>query len=139
MNEQELAELKRRVDANDPNAMYLYAELVRATDPREADKFTILAAQLGNPQAAEKIGDKYLADGDVETAAHYFKTGANAGISDCAVKLAVIDMANNETAAVRELENLAEMGVSSACVALASYYKSQGNRRESAFWRSLVK
>lgn len=132
-------ELKARVDADDPQAMYEYAELIRAEDPKEADKYIMLAAQLGDPNAAERLGDKYMDEGDTQNAKMCYKTGAKGGLSDCSVKLAVIGMSANEQAGVRELEELAEMGVKSACVALAEYHKSNGNRKEAAFWRSLIK
>lgn len=139
MNETELAELKARADADEPAAMFAYAEYLRAVDPTEADKYIVLAAQLGYPYAAEKLGDKYFEAQDFEHAAQYFKVGAKAGLADCSVKLAVMNLCENETAAVRELEELAESGVKSACSALAAYYKSQGNRKEYNFWRSLIK
>ncbi|MCM1367885.1 MAG: hypothetical protein NC184_03630 [Roseburia sp.] len=132
-------ELKARVDADDPQAMYEYAQLIRAENPTEADKFIMLAAQLGYPDAAECLGDKYLDAGDIQNAKMCYKTGAKGGLSDCAVKLAVIGMSADEQAGVRELEELAEMGVKSACVALADYHKANGNRKEAAFWRSLIK
>lgn len=139
MNEKELAALKARVDADDPSAMFLYAEYVRPTDPVEADKYTVLAAQLGNPQAAEALGDKNMEAGNQDAAAHYYKMGAKAGILDCSVKLAVISLDVNEAAALHELEELAESGVKSACSALAAYYKAQGNRKQYNFWHSLIK
>lgn len=132
-------QLKERVDADDPVAMYVYAQTVRATDPAEADKYFVLSAQLGNPEASEVMGDKYHELGDMERARHYYKTGAKGGLSDCAVKLALINIDVDEYAAMRELEELAESGVRSACVALAAYYKSKGNRKEYNFWRSLAK
>lgn len=139
MTEQELLQLKERVDKDDPVAMYVYAQSIRATDPAEADKYIVLAAQLGNPDASEMMGDKFHALGDMERARHYYKTGAKAGLSDCAVKLALINMDIDEYAAMRELEELAESGVKSACAALAAYYKSKGNRKEYNFWKSLTK
>lgn len=139
MTSQEMEALKKAVDNDDPNAMFVYSEIVRGTNPQEADKYVILAAQLGNPQACEKVGDMYLERGDYTRATHYFKIGAKAGLSDCSVKLAVLKMSWNETVALRELEELAEMGSKSACIALADYHKSNGNRKEAAFWRSLIK
>lgn len=139
MNETEIAALKARADADEPAALFAYSEYLRATDYAEADKYLTLAAQLGYPFAAEKLGDKYFDAQDFEHAAQYFKVGAKAGLSDCAVKLAVMKLGDNETAALRELEELAESGVKSACSALAAYYKSQGNRKEHVFWRSLAK
>lgn len=139
MTSQELEALKKAVDNDDPNAMFVYSQIVRGTNPQEADKYILLAAQLGHPQASEKVGDAYLEKGDYEHASHYFKIGAKAGLSDCSVKLAVLKMSWNETTALRELEELAEMGVQSACVALANYHKANGNRKEAAFWRSLIK
>lgn len=139
MDVNELNALKARVDADDPAAMFVYAEGVRQFDAVEADKYIVLAAQLGNANAAEKLGDKFFESGDSERAADYYRTGAKGGLSDCAVKLAVINLNINEYAALRELEELAESGIKSACVALAAYHKSRGNRKEHAFWRSLAK
>lgn len=139
MDSQELEELKARVDADDPEAMFTYAELVRATNPAEANKYTILAAQLGNPYACEMLGDKYMDAGDADSAYHYFRVAAKAGITDCAVKVAVMNLSINENAAIRELEELAESGVKSACTALAAYYKALGNRKQYNFWHSLIK
>lgn len=136
---QELTELKRRVEADDPDALLQYADLLRDIDPEEAYKFTVLSAQLGNPAAIERMGDDYLTKGDTETAAQYYKRGAKAGVLDCSVKLAMINLENNEHAALFELEELAQMGVKSACVALADYYKRSGNKKESAYWRSMLK
>ncbi len=138
MTQQEFDALKQRVAANDPNAMFAYAELMRTTDSAEYEKYLTLAAQLGQPQAAERVGDMLIERGDYENAAHNFKTGAKAGLMDCAAKLAAIKLSVNEPVALRELEELAESGVQSACIALASYHKSKGNRKEAAFWRSLV-
>lgn len=139
MTELELAQLKKRVDANDPNAMYIYAQAVRQTDPTEANKYIVLAAQLGNPEACEVMGDKFQEQGDLDRARFYYKTGAKAGIVDCSVKIAMINLYIDEYSALRELEDLAESGIKSACTALAAYYKSKGNRKEYNFWRSLAK
>ncbi|MDE7406048.1 MAG: hypothetical protein K2M89_04175 [Clostridiales bacterium] len=139
MTEQELSQLKARVDADDPIAMYVYAKYIRATDPAEADKYIVLSAQLGNPDASEVLGDKYHALGDMERARHYYKTGAKGGLMDCAVKIAIMNLDIDEYAAMHELEELAEGGVKSACAALAAYYKSKGNRKEYNFWKSLAK
>lgn len=139
MNEIELAELKARADTDDPAAMFFYAQAIRNTNPEEADKYILLAAQLGQPNAAEQLGDKFYAAGDREHALHFYKTGVKGGLQDCAVKIAVIDLDTDEYAAMRELEELAESGVKSACAALSAYYKERGNRKESAFWRSLAK
>lgn len=139
MTEQELKTLKMRADADDPNALFAYAEYIRSTKPDEADKYTVFAAQLGNPYAQERLGEIYFSKGDLENAAFYFKCGAKKGVLDCSVKLAVINLATNEVGALRELEELAESGVKSACSALATYYKAQGNRKEANFWRSLLK
>lgn len=139
MTPQQLTELKQRVEANDPNALYTYAEYLLATDPREAEKYIILAAQLGNPYAEEKLGDKYNDNGDLERAAHYYKSGAKAGLYECSVKLAIINLQTHEHIAIRELEELAKLGIKSACKALAEYHKSHGNRREASYWRSLLK
>lgn len=139
MTEQELSQLKERVAKDDPIAMYVYAQAIRATNPAEADKYIVLAAQLGNPEASELMGDKFHALGDMERARHYYKTGAKAGLMDCAVKIALINLDIDEFSAMRELEELAESGVKSACAALAAYYKSKGNRKEYNFWKSLAK
>ncbi len=139
MNETELSELKARVAANDPESMFAYAELIRPTDKKEADKYLLLSAQLGDPKACEKLGDIYMEAGDTDNALHYYRIGAKGGIMDCSVKVAVINLSANEHAALRELEELAESGVKSACSALAAYYKALGNRKQYNFWRSLVK
>lgn len=138
MDEQELAELKLRAEKDEPSAMYLYAQAIRPTDPEEADKFIVLAATLGQPNAAELFGDKLSAEGDFERARHYYKTGAKGGLLDCAVKIAITNLGIDEYAAVRELEELAEDGVQSACQALATYYKARGNDNQAAYWKSLV-
>ncbi|MCI9405164.1 MAG: hypothetical protein HFJ21_03500 [Clostridia bacterium] len=137
--DEKLTELKRRVEADDPSALYEYSRLVRDSDPVEADKFVMLAAQLGEPHAAEQVGDVYLDRGDIPTAEQYFKLGAKAGILDCSVKLAVIELDRDEQAAVKELEDLAEIGIRSAADALAEYYRVNGNKKQAAYWRSLVK
>lgn len=138
MTEQELIQLKERVDADDPNAMYAYALCVRATDPNEWNRYIVLAAQLGNPDASEVMGDRFQEKGDMERARFYYKTGARAGLSDCSVKLAMLNLYVDENKALRELEELAESGVKSACTVLASYYKEKGNRKQYNFWRSLA-
>lgn len=139
MNNSDLTELINRVNADDPDALFKYAELVRETNPTEAYKYTVLAAQLGNPYAMERVGDMYFDRGDYKEAEHYYKTGANAGILDCSVKLAVINMPNDEQRSLQTLEELAEAGIKSACSALADYYLSHGNKKEYAYWRSLIK
>lgn len=139
MTEKEFAELKARVENDDPVAMYIYAESIRAVNPREADKYILLSAHLGNPNAAERQGDKYSEAGDTERARQFYKVGAKAGLHDCAVKLAVMQLDTHEYIAMRELEELAESGIKSACAALAAYHKSRGNRKEYSFWRSLMK
>ena len=60
---------------------------------------------------------------------------------DCAVKLLAIKLKEpaEETAAVRELEELAVSGVTSAALALADYYSDNGNRKQAAYWRSTAK
>ena len=132
-------ELKIRMKNDEPAALYEYSELVRSTDEAESDKYAVLAAQLGFVPAFERVGDKYLDEGDVENAAHYFKAGAKAGILDCSVKFAALKIQENENEAVRELEELAQAGVRSACSALSEYYRSIGNRKQAAYWRSLLK
>lgn len=139
MDERQLEELKRRVEADDPAALYMYAELLSSSSPEEAAKYITLSAQLGYPPAAEKLGDMYYAAGDAENAEHFYKAGAKAGILDCSVKLAVLRLPEYEHLSVRELEELAEAGVVSACAALADYYKKNGNRKQAAYWRSLCK
>ncbi len=139
MTEDELKALKTRVDADDPDAMCAYAQYIAPFDVAESEKFFELAAQLGQPVAAEHVGDVALAKGDVEHAVACFRIGAKAGILDCSVKIAAANLATDERAAVRELEDLAEIGVKSACETLAEYHKSQGNRKQYAYWRSLVK
>ena len=138
MTEQELIQLKQRVDADDPKAMYAYALCVRQTDPTEWNKYIVLAAQLGNPDASEVMGDRFQEQGDFDRARFYYKTGARAGLLDCAVKLAMLNLYVDENKALRELEELAEGGVKSACTALASYYKANGNRKQYNYWRSLA-
>lgn len=139
MNQKELATLKQRADADDPIAMFAYAQAIRATNPAEAEKYIVLSAQLGDPHASEIMGDKFHERGDMERARHYYKTGAKGGVIDCAVKLALVNMDFDEHAALHELEELAESGVKSASAALAAYYKSKGNRKEYNFWKSLAK
>ena len=139
MDDKEFSIIKARAEANDPNAMFLYAEYVRAHDPAEADKYILLAAYLGQTQAVEKYGDICHARGDFENAMHFYKRASRAGSLDCAVKLAVMRLSFDEYKALHELEELAESGVKSACSALAAYYKSQGNRKQASFWQSLIK
>lgn len=139
MTKPELEALKARVDADDPAAMYAYAEFIRASNPAESEKYIVLSAQLGNANAQERLGDKYHALGDLANAEFYYKTAARSGVLDCAVKLAVMNLSVNEFTALHELEDLARTGVKSACSALAAYYKAKGNRIESAFWHSLIK
>ncbi len=139
MTEQELENLRARAELDDPKAMFDYARAIMHTDPAKAEKYIELAAQLGNGAALEYMGDKHLAEGKYDVAALEFKAGAKAGILDCSVKLAIMSMEANETAAVRELEDLAELGVRSACIALAEYHKAAGNRKQYAYWHSLLK
>lgn len=140
MDEQELKRLKELVAADNPAAMFAYAEYMRASDPAEYERYILLAAHLGHPQAAELYADRCLERGDMENATHFYRTGAKAGMADCAVKLAVLRMTGeDDDASVHELEELAESGIKSACAALAAYYKSKGNRREANYWRSLIK
>lgn len=129
----------RRVEADDPAALWEYSRLLERDDPVEAFKFTILAAQLGHPLANQCVGDAYFDEEDYKEAEHYYRAGAKAGILDCSVKLAVIRLEYNDQRAVAELEELAEMGVTSACAALADYYREHGNRKQYAYWRSLAK
>lgn len=139
MTDQELEQLKERVEADEPQALYDYARYLAPTDAKESDKYFTLAAQLGHPEAAEYLGDKFLSEGDYDNALVFFKMGAKAGILDCSVKIAAMNVAIDDQAAVHELEELAEMGVRSACIALAEYYKAQGNRKQYAYWHSLIK
>lgn len=139
MTDTELRELKKRVAADDPNAMYEYALYVRTSAPAEHDKYVRLAAQLGQLDACERLGDKYMDADDPEHALHYYRIGAKGGIQDCAVKAAILRLSIDEPSALHELEELAESGVKSACSALAEYYKALGNRKQASFWRSLAK
>ena len=139
MTTEELEQLKARVEADDPQALYTYACYLAPTDAGESDKYYTLAAQLGHPQAAEYLGDKFLAAGDYDNALVFFKMGAKAGILDCSVKIAAMNLAIDDRSAIDELEDLAEMGVRSACIALAEYYKAQGNRKQYSYWHSLIK
>lgn len=139
INDAQLNELKTRIQNDDPVAMYVYAESVRNSDPNEAEKYFVLASQLGHPDASHRLGDIYASRGDTERAAHCYKYGAKHGLHDCATKLAVLKLDIDELAAMRELEELAESGVRSACAALAAYYKSRGNRKQYNFWHSLDK
>ena len=139
MNENELEALKARVAADDPEAMYAYAEMVSGSDKAESEKYIRLAAQLGHPAACEKLGDKYMEAGNYDNAAHYYRIGAKAGRQDCSVKVALIHLSFDEVTAIKELEELAESGIKSACSALAAYYKALGNRKQYNFWNSLAK
>lgn len=139
MNDNELESLKARVAANDPEAMFVYAETVCQSDKAEFDKYIRLAAQLGHPAACEKLGDKYMEANDYDNASHYYRIGAKAGRLDCSVKVALIHLSFDEITAIKELEELAESGVKSACSALAAYYKALGNRKQYNFWNSLAK
>lgn len=139
MTEPELNALKARVAADDPNAMFEYAQYVRATDHNEYEKYLRLAAQLGQPEACERVGDKYMDIEDAEHALHFYRIGAKSGRVDCSVKVAILHLSIDEASAIRDLEELAEAGVKSACSALAEYYKALGNRKQANFWRSLAK
>ncbi len=139
MTDNELEILKARVEADDPEALCEYARVLAPLNAAESEKFYELAAQLGQPEAAEHMGDVLLDRGDTDRAAALYRVGAKAGILDCSVKLAAINIPHDERTSLRELEDLAEIGVKSACKALAEYYKSQGNRKQYAYWRSLVK
>lgn len=139
MTEKELEALKARVAADDPEAMFVYAEAIRRTNKAESDKYMRLAAQLAHPAACEKMGDMYMAANDNDNAAHYYRIGAKAGRPDCSVKVALIHLSIDEISAIKELEELAESGVKSACSALAAYYKALGNRKQYNFWNSLAK
>lgn len=139
MTEKELLQLKTRAEKDDPIAMFEYAQAICSADPAEANKYIVLSAQLGNPDACEVMGDRFQAQGDLERARFYYRTGAKAGRLDCSVKRALINMNFDEQSALRELEELAESGVQSACAALATYHKSNGNRTAYTFWKSLAK
>lgn len=139
MNETALATLKAKAEADDPQSMFVYSEYIRPTDPVEANKYLFLAALRGNTSAIEKMGDMSLDDEDSTAADHYFRMGAKLGSVDCQVKLDVLNLSDNETRYLRELEELAESGVMSACSALAAYHKANGNRKEYNFWKSLIK
>lgn len=137
MTDDELKALQDRAEHDEPSAMFEYAQVLLNTDKPSAEKYIELAAQLGNPQALAYMGERYMESGDVEKAKRAFKSGAKAGMPDCAVKLAVIMLDGEDKArAISELEELAEAGVSSACEALANYYLSQGNKKQYAYWRS---
>lgn len=128
------------MEADDPQALFEYAELVRTTDPDACYKYTILSAQLGYPPAVQRVGDMYYNAGDMRTAKRFYKNGAKAGLLDCSVKLAVMEIGGlSESAAIHDLEELAEIGVASACAALSSYYKAKGKKREAVYWSSLAK
>lgn len=132
-------ELMRRVEADDPEALWEYSRILEKEDTAESFKYTVLAAQLGYPLAIQRVGDAYFDEDNFEEAEHYYRAGAKAGILDCSVKLAVINIAYNEQKSILELEELAEMGITSACVALADYYRAHGNRKQYAYWHSLAK
>lgn len=139
MDKKELSAIKARADADDPNAMFVYAEYLSAIDRAESDKYILLAAHLGQPQAMERYADMCRERGDIENAIHFYKHGARKGLSDCAVKLAVMRLEIDENKALHELEDLAESGVKSACTALVAYYKAKGNRKQASFWQSVLK
>lgn len=141
MDELHSAELKLRVEADEPAALFEYSNLIAETDPENAEKFLKLSAQLGYPQAIEAVGDLHLKLGDKEEAARCYKSCAKVGMLECAVKLLAIRLENpaQETEAVRELEELAVSGVSEAALALSEYYSNQDNRKQAAYWRSVAK
>lgn len=136
-----------RVEADDPAALFEYSDLLTESDPTDeknaenAKKFLLLSAQLGYPPALERVGDMHAAAGNTDEAARCYKTCAKAGMLECAVKLLAIRLADpaEETAAVRELEELAVSGVPKAALALADYYADGGNRKQAAYWRSVAK
>ncbi len=141
MDELRLAELKLRVEADDPAALFEYSNIIAETDPTGAEKFLLLSAQLGHPPALERAGDLHMASGNTAEAERCYRTCAKAGMLDCAVKLLAIKLKEpaEETVAVRELEELAVSGVTSAALALADYYSDNGNRKQAAYWRSTAK
>jgi len=138
MTDAELRELKARADADNPDAMFEYARHVHATSQAAYEKYVRLAAQLGQPEACELLGDKYMEADECEKALHFYRVGAKSGRPDCAVKVAIIRLSIDEPTAIRELEELAESGIKSACSALAEYYKALGNRKQANFWRSIA-
>ncbi|MCH5162072.1 MAG: hypothetical protein J1G38_01105 [Clostridiales bacterium] len=139
MTAEELSLLKTRVESDEPDALYAYACHLESVGDDEAYKFFELAAQLGHAKAAEHLGNKLFDVGDLDRAATCYRIGAKAGLIECAVKLAALNLSGGEQAAIRELEDLAESGVELACAALAEYYKSQGNRKQYEYWNSLIK
>ena len=132
-------DLLRRVEKNDPAALWEYSRILEDKDSDEALKYLTLAAQLNYPPAIKSMADKLYDDNKVDEATHYYKMGAKAGLLDCSVKLAVINLDSDEGRSLLELEELAEMGVESAAKALADYYASQGNKVQHDYWSSLVK
>lgn len=139
MSDEQLELLKKAVAADNPEAMFAYSQYIRAADPAEADKYVLLAAHLGHPEAQERYADFCMAKGDYDNAAYFYGAGAKAGRHDCAVKRAVMRLSDENDSALHELEELAEGGVVSACSALAAYYKAKGNRRAANYWKSFIK
>ena len=68
MDELRLAELKLRVEADDPAALFEYSNIIAETDPTGAEKFLLLSAQLGHPPALERAGDLHMASGNIAEA-----------------------------------------------------------------------
>ncbi|MCH5350625.1 MAG: hypothetical protein J1F39_01475 [Clostridiales bacterium] len=131
-------ELLRRVEANEPAALWEYSRILEETDIDEAYKYAVLAAQLFHPQAIMLLGDRCAKDNDSEEAERYYRMGVKAGLVDCSVKLAKLHLLSNEPQGLIELEELTEMGVKSAAAALAEYYKARGNEKQYEYWSSRV-
>lgn len=131
-------ELLRRVEADEPDALWEYSRLMEHDNPGEAHKYAVLAAQLGVPQAIKRLGDEYYRANNLAEAEHYYRLGVKAGLIDCSVRLAEMRLPSDEQNAVTELEELAEMGVNSACAALADYYSKLGDKVQYAYWNSRV-
>lgn len=140
MDELYSKELKLRVEADDPAALFEYSNLIAESDPEGSRKYLLLSAQLGYPQAVECVGDMHVREGNLEEAEHCYKACAKLGNLECAVKLLSIRLGNvaEETNALRELEELAVSGVPSAAVALSEYYAKLNNKKQAAYWRSVA-
>lgn len=128
----------RRVEENDPTALWEYSRILESTNPEEAYKFVVLAAQLSHPKAIMLLGDKCAEQNKFVEADRYYSMGAKSGEVDCSVKLAKLHLLSDESLGLVELEELAEMGVLSACGALADYYKAHGNENQYEYWSSRV-
>ncbi|MCH5158317.1 MAG: hypothetical protein J1F33_03865 [Clostridiales bacterium] len=132
-------ELLRRVQGNEPAALWEYSRLIEADSPDEAYKFAVLAAQLNQPDAAMYLGDRCAQEEKPDDAERYYRIGIKAGVAVCAVKLALIHLSKDEPTGLVELEELAEMGEISAAEALADYYKAHRNEVQYEYWSLRVK